>query len=218
MIIKISILRLLVSFFAFFCFPIFFYFVGYGMYFWVADVVPIGPAGTARGDEGAIDVFGIGPFIIIILSFAASVLTYAATFRENWTLSFVTKSLLFLVFSIVSTANYAHGDLILGKEPQAILNIAMIGVSIGIVFIIQKYVSRCKDEVAYFSFLFLLLLIVYAFIAVPMWYTISFLSWKLGAGSLASLDSSAKALGAVASLVAVFGLEWKSGRLTRKQD
>lgn len=211
-------LRMLVAIIVFFCLLAFFYFAGFWLYGQVIDHVPIGEAGTERGEEAAIDVFGIGPLINVILSFAGSVLAYAATFRDNWTWPFALKSLLFLVFASVSAANYADADVILGKEPQAVLNIAMIGVSVGVVFVMQKYISQCKDEALYYTFLFILFLIVYAFIAVPMWYTLAFLSWSIGAGSLKSLDGAAKVFGAVLSIVAVLGVEWKAGRLIRKSE
>lgn len=168
-----------------------------------------------RGTEAAIDFLGVGLFVMIFLSAIGAALAVLATFRENWNSEFVITSLAFLLFAGVTLANYMSMDVVFTRDSQAILNVLLVGSAVGVIVLIQKYIAKIKIVSVYVVAVFILFLSAFAFVALPAWYTISFVSWRLNAGELKSLDDIAKAIGGIGSLLAVLGLQWKSGLLQK---
>lgn len=187
----------------------------------LADIAPVigspsvDPHG--RGKEGAVDFLGVGPFIVVFLGAIGACLVVLATFEENRTWEFYLTSLGFLIFSAVTAANYTRFDAIFTRDSQAILNIFLVGTAISVIAMFQVHLSKVKILALNIIAMFILFLMAYAFVALPGWYTISYLSWRLGAGELESLDSAAKAVGGMGSILGILGLQWKSGVLQRQR-
>jgi hypothetical protein len=191
------------------------------LYIWdVAYIDPVlGSPSTdphGRGVEGAVDLFNIGLFVVVLLSALGAVLAVLATYRENWNAEFVITSLAFLIFSGVTVANYMSIDTVLTRDTQAILNVLLLGTAVSVIVLVQKYLTKIKILALYIIAIFGLFLAMYAFVATPGWYTISYLSWRLGAGELKDLEQVANAIGGIGSVLAVLGLQWKSGILQRQ--
>ena len=190
-------------------------------YIWdVAYINPIlGSPSTdphGRGVEGAVDVFNIGLFVVVLLSALGAALAVLATYRENWNSEFVITCLAFLIFSGVTLANYMSLDAVLTRDTQAILNVLLLGTAVSVIVLLQKHVTKIKILALYIIAVFGLFLAMYAFVATPGWYTISYLAWRLGAGELKNLEEVANAIGGIGSILAVLGLQWKSGFLRRQ--
>jgi len=185
----------------------------------VGDLFPpqVGSPGTdPRGREitGAVDV-GLGPFICILLGAIAGWLAWLWTDRRNWSLDLAVASPLFLIFAIISAANYITLDVVFSRDAQAVLNILLAATGVTVALLLQKNLTASTSTLIYVLGASLLAFCIYAFVAIPLWYSLSFLSWKMGAGELTSLDAAAKAISAAASVLSVVGLLWKDGRLSR---
>jgi len=171
-----------------------------------------------RGIEDSADLFGVGPLIIVLFSAIAGWLTWLTTFRANRTMEFWICSTVFSVFSVITIANYIRMDTIFTRDAQAVLNLFLVASTASLLAISEPYISRIGS--VFFSVLarFLQALAMYTFLAAPIWYTISFLSWKIGAGELKSLDEAAKAVAGAASLMGTAGLTWKNGGFSRPRQ
>jgi hypothetical protein len=163
-----------------------------------------------RGLVSASDV-GLGPFIYLLLGAVAAWLAWLWTDRKNWSVDLFVASPVFLVFAVLTGANYIKVDTLITRDTQAVLNVLLTSSGVAIVVILHNSMHSIKSIFFHATGKAILVFCAYAFIAIPLWYTISFLSWKLGAGELDSLDDAAKALGAAASLLTFLGLAWKDG-------
>jgi hypothetical protein len=186
--------------------------------FWVADWFPphIGSPSTdphGRATTGAIDT-GLGIFICPLLGVIGGWLAWLWTDRKNWSFDLFVTSPLFVAFAIISAANYISYDTLFTRDAQAVLNLILFAAGATVVVLLQSNLSKSISLFIYILGAGVLAFTIYAFVAIPIWYSISFVSWKLGAGELNSLDSAAKAISAAASLIAVIGIIWKDGRLT----
>lgn len=166
-----------------------------------------------RGITDAADVIGIGPFIIVLIGAVGAWLAWLWTDRRNWSVDLFAASPAFIIFAPITAANYTYEDMVFTRDAQAVLNILLVASGATVVMILQQSLRRAKSTLLIIGGSCVLAFCIYGFIAIPLWYSISFLSWKQGAGELNSLDAAAKAIAAAASLLAVAGLLWKDGQL-----
>lgn len=165
-----------------------------------------------RGHMAAADV-GIGPFICLLLGVVAAWLALLWTSKRNWTIDLFVASPIFIVFSVITSANYISRDVIFTRNAQAILNVLLFSSGVAVVAVLQHSSKKIESKFAAVLGAAVLAFCLYAFVAIPLWYSLSFLSWKLGAGELGSLDAAAKAVGAAISLLAMIGIIWKNGHI-----
>lgn len=166
-----------------------------------------------RGANNAADV-GIGSFICIVQAAIGGWLAWLWTDKRHWSSDLAIASPIFLMLSVISSANYIHRDVIYTRDAQAVLNVMLAATGVSVVIILQKSLSTIRSVATYVLGMLLLSFCIYGFVAIPIWFSISFMSWKLGAGELSSLEATAKALGAVATLLAAAGIIWRDGRLS----
>ncbi len=166
-----------------------------------------------RGTMDAADA-GIGLFLFLLLGLVGGWLGWLATDRRNWSLDLFISAPIFLLFAAVAGANYLHFDQLFTRDAQAVLNILLVASGASVVFILQKSTERIRSMFLRVLAACLLSLTIYAFVVIPLWYSIDFVTWKLHAGKIESAESLAKTLGAVGSLLAAVGLTWKGGALS----
>ena len=206
-----------------FCATVFLsFFGGIILAFFTYDLFPpdIGSPSTdlrGRGEQGSADVIGINVFASLIFGFVGAWISVLLTDRENWKLDLLFSAPIFLIFSIVCCANYFAQDQLITRDAQAALNLPLAVSGLTVSIFLQKSLLKTQLMIIRFSGMILLAISYFAFVAIPLWYTLSYLSWKFGAGELESLDTAAKAVGAVASIIAVLGVKWKNGSMRFQQ-
>lgn len=170
-----------------------------------------------RGVNSAADV-GLGSSICLLLGAVGGWIAWLLTDRKQWSVDLFVATPIFLFLAMVSSANYIYDDVIFTRDAQAFLNLLLLASGIATVFVLQKTVRASLPVIVSVLAHLLLMFCIFAFVAIPLWYSISFFSWKLGAGKLNSLDATVKAISAICSLLAVLGLSWKNGKLKLTSD
>ena len=163
----------------------------------------------------------IGVVIPVMFGAAAGWIAWLASDRKNWSVDLLIAAPIFLFSGPIAAANWASDDGIFTRDAQALLNIFLVASGIAVAYTLQVSLRGVKSNFILVLASSLLAICLFAVVAIPLWYTLSYLSTKLGAGRLDSLDSAAKAIGAASSILMVLGLQWKDGRLTlprRKND
>jgi len=168
-----------------------------------------------RGDVHAADVVGIGAYIGILLGAIGGWLAWLWTDKKYRSVDLAVASPLFLIFAAVSAGNYTHFDVLFTRDAQAVLNILLAATGVTVIATLQRTLQKCSSLLIYTLGSCVLVFGIYAFVAIPLFYSLSFLSWKLGAGEFDSMESAAKAISAAASVISVVGLQWKHGWLLR---
>jgi uncharacterized membrane protein YbjE (DUF340 family) len=166
-----------------------------------------------RGRGGPIFDDTVGLFIPVLFGLTAGWIVWLATDRKNWSIDLLVATPIFLLAGPIASANWASADVIFTRDAQALLNILLVASGIAVAYALQKSLKRISSTFVLVLASTVLAICIFAFVAIPLWYTLSYLSAKLGAGKLDSLDAAAKAVGAAGSLLAVLGLQWKEGRL-----
>lgn len=169
------------------------------------------PRGRGAGD---VDTFGIGFFICFVLGAVGGWLAWIWTDRRNWSWDLGIASPAFLILAPVASANYISLDVIFTREAQAALNLVLAISGAVVALLLARSLTAARSFLLTVAGSTALAFCLYGFVAIPLWYSLSFLSWKQGAGELNSLDEAAKAVSAAMSLLAVLGLAWKDGKLT----
>lgn len=170
-----------------------------------------------RGTNSAADA-GLGPSICLLLGAIGGWIAWLWTDRKQWSVDLFVATPVFLVLAMISSANYIYNDVIFTRDAQAFLNLLLLASGIATVLVLQKTVRAGLPVIVSVLAHILLMFCIFAFVAIPLWYSISFFSWKLGAGRLDSLDATVKAISAICSLLAVLGLSWKNGKLKLTSD
>jgi hypothetical protein len=194
-------------------------FIGGTMLFMHASAIfpPIeGFPSTDPSGRGIIPAAGseIGLFPSLFVGFIGSWLAYLWTIKKHRSVDLYLATPLFIILSVISSANYISIDIILTRDAQAFLNVLLAASGATVSIILFQALSGVSIFMVRALGSLLILFCLYAFVAVPVWYSISYLSWKFGAGSLDSLDATAKAIGAMSSILLVIGVQWKDGKIS----
>lgn len=186
-------------------------FFGSYVFSYILDQYPpiVGEPSTdphGRGASGAVDVLNLGPLILIVMGAAGSWISILLTYREYRTVDLIFYSISFLPLSIIAYANYVNLDVVITRDSQSMLNIALILCGITTSMYLYKSLRTMDTKILKNMLTIIFALFVYLFVVIPMWYTISFLSWKIGAGEIKSLDGAAKVLGAAIGIATTIGI------------
>lgn len=133
--------RILIAVAAFFVLPVVFWLIGAYIWNWAYYEPLEGMPSTdprGRGIEAAVDFLGVGRFILLLFSAIGAALAFLSTYKENRNAEFFITGIMFLIFASVTGANYTRLDAIFTRDSQAILNIALVGSTVGVVVVLQR--------------------------------------------------------------------------------
>jgi hypothetical protein len=167
-----------------------------------------------RGSTASADIFGIGFFICILLGGVGAWLVWMLTDKRNWLTDLLIGTPVFLLFAAITADNYIRRDTVFTADSQAALNFLLVASGVAVVIVLQGSLKRTASKFAFVLGTLTLGFCVFAFIATPLWYTLSFLSWKMGSGKLNSFNDAADALSGAAALLCMLGIVWKKGYLS----
>jgi hypothetical protein len=163
-----------------------------------------------RGEPGAVDIFGLGAsFITIIMALMGGWIASILSHSEIRTFDNIASACIFLALSGITVANYASVDILITRDAQALMNVLLACAGATLVAAFQATLMERSSKLLLMLGSALLALFIYAFVAIPLWFTFSYVSWKTGAGKLDSLETAAKMISAAASILTVAGLAWK---------